>query len=214
MEAQLGSPIAVDSKSEAPEGWSWRLIIDVARLESGHTPSRRRPEWWGGDVPWIALTDIRELDGQIAYKTAEMIDQNGLANSSARLLPTGTVVMSRTASVGFVTQMGHPMATSQDFVNWVCGPKLIPEYLVYALIVSRSRLRALSEGAIHKTIYMPTLRSLSICLPSKFEQKRIVVELNAIQRDAAQARMACAAQLAAIDALPAALLSAAFRGDL
>jgi hypothetical protein len=61
---------------------------------------------------------------KVAQDTLESTNEQGIANSSARLLPEGTVVLSRTASVGFVTIMGRPMATSQDFVNWVCGPEL------------------------------------------------------------------------------------------
>ena len=93
------------------------MLVDLARLESGHTPSRYHPEWWGGDIPWISLADIRDLDGRVAYETREHTNQAGIAHSSARVLPEGTVVLSRTASVGFVTIMGRPMATSQDFVN-------------------------------------------------------------------------------------------------
>lgn len=137
MVALLRAPISVEDQSDAPKGWSWRRLTDVARLESGHTPSRRRPEWWGGEVPWIALPDIRALDGQTATRTVETVNDDGLANSSARLLPEGTVVLSRTASVGFVTVMGRSMATSQDFVNWVCGPDLLPWFLAYGLIASR-----------------------------------------------------------------------------
>lgn len=49
-------PLAVsETRSPAPAGWKWRLLTDLARLESGHTPSRRHPEWWGGDISWLAL---------------------------------------------------------------------------------------------------------------------------------------------------------------
>ena len=54
--------------------------------------------------------------------------------------PRGTVCLSRTASVGFVAIMAKPMATSQDFANWVCGEDVDPDYLMYALICSRSKL--------------------------------------------------------------------------
>jgi type I restriction enzyme S subunit len=47
---------------DAPNGWQWRRLTDIARLESGHTPSRLRPDWWDGDVSWISLTEIRALD--------------------------------------------------------------------------------------------------------------------------------------------------------
>ncbi len=90
-------------------------LFSLARLESGHTPSRRHPEWWGGHVPWLALPDIRKLHGKLAYKTTETINDAGLKNSSARLPPMGTVCLCRDASIGFVTMLGRPMATSQHF---------------------------------------------------------------------------------------------------
>lgn len=194
----------------SPKGWRWMKITDVARLESGHTPSRRHPEWWGGDVPWIALPDIRALDGKLAYETAEYTNALGIANSSARVLPTHTVVMSRTASVGFVTVMGRPMATSQDFVNWVCGPDLNPFFLAYALRASRTYLRGLASGAVHKTIYMPTLHALRVCMPPLDEQRRIVAGLDARLAEAERLRAALADRLAEIETLPASILRAAF----
>ncbi|WP_417745002.1 restriction endonuclease subunit S [Rosistilla oblonga] len=106
-------PLTVDPLPKpGPIGWSWRKLNKIAKLESGHTPSRSRPDWWGGDVPWLALPDIRKLDGQYVDDTIEHTNAEGLANSSARLLPKGTVCLSRTASVGYVTILNRPMATS------------------------------------------------------------------------------------------------------
>lgn len=205
------TPIAAGAAADdAPAGWTWRRLTGVARLESGHTPSRRHPEWWGGDVPWIALPDIRALDGKLAYETTEYTNELGIANSSARVLPAHTAVMSRTASVGFVTIMGRPMATSQDFVNWVCGPELDPFFLAYALRASRGYIRGLASGAVHKTIYMPTLHSLQVCMPPVEEQRRIVSELDARLAEADRLRTALAARREQIEKLPSAILHAAF----
>jgi type I restriction enzyme S subunit len=200
-------PLTTDPHlAEAASRWGWRTLTDLARLETGHTPSRSRPDWWTGEIPWIALPDIRRLDGRVTFDTIEMTNAEGIANSSARILPAGTVAMSRTASVGFVTRMGRPMATSQDFVNWVCGPDLDPEFLMHLLIRSRGEIRALSSGAIHKTVYMPTLKALRVCIPAIDEQRRIAIalrnQLAAI--DAIEALIR--AEQDAIDALPAALL--------
>lgn len=199
------------ASSASPAGWSWHSLTDLARLETGHTPSRSRPDWWTGDVPWIALPDIRRLDGKIASETIETTNADGIANSSARVLPVDTVVMSRTASVGFVTRMGRPMATSQDFVNWVCGPDLDPEFLMHLLIRSRDEIRALSSGAIHKTVYFPTVKAFRVCVPAIDDQRRIVAELS--ERLAAIDAMGVSirAEQEAIEALPAALLRRAFQ---
>lgn len=195
-----------------PELWGWQCVrlSDHARLESGHTPSRRRPEWWGGDVPWIQLADIRASDGRVIHDTAETTNAQGIANSAARILPPATVVMSRTASVGFVAMMGRPMATSQDFVNWVCGPGLDPEFLMHLLIRSRDYIRSLSAGAIHKTVYYPTVKDFHVCMPPIEEQRRIVSELKERQKSIDAMTRANERQREAIAALPAALLGSAF----
>jgi type I restriction enzyme S subunit len=214
VEAALGGRAIAAAGDPIAAGPGWVPLGEVARLESGHTPSRRRPEWWGGDVPWIALPDIRALDGREALATSEQTNALGLDNSSARLLPAGTVVLSRTASVGFVTVMGVPMATSQDFVNWVPSEGLRPWYLAHALIAARDYVRGLSEGAIHKTIYMPTLKGLHIRLLDLDQQDRALGRIAALQSELATATGALNRQAAALDALRPALLSAAFCGDL
>lgn len=146
-------------------GWAWVPLTDVAALSTGHTPDRRLPEYWDGDIPWITLTDIRRLDGKVALDTSEHITELGERRSSAVKLPAGTVCFSRTASVGFVTLMGREMATSQDFVNWTCGPSLHPVYLLHALIRSRASLKRLSDGSTHKTIYFPTVERFRVLVP-------------------------------------------------
>jgi type I restriction enzyme, S subunit len=204
-----------EDQVDPPKGWRWRRLLDVAKLESGHTPSRRVPQWWGGDVPWLALPDIRELDGRTALSTKESTNSDGLANSSARLLPTGTVCLSRTASVGYVTVLGKPMATSQDFVNWICGPALDPWFLARALIASRAYLVSLASGAIHKTIYVPTVKTLSICLPSDVKpQAHIVKELAERSEALSAVRLVSTEQVKQIRALEVGLRRAAFSGAL
>lgn len=208
-------PVAVPAEGmdDAPEGWRWVKLTDVARLESGHTPSRSRPDWWGGEVSWVSLTEIRALDGTWVESTEIRTNEAGIANSSARILPRGTVCFSRTASVGFVTIMARPMATSQDFANWVCGDELDPEFLMYALIRARKELRALATGATHKTIYMPMLASFHLCLPDRATQGKIVQALKAQLAVAEEARRAAQAQLDEIARLPSRLLAQAFQQE-
>lgn len=204
-------PVALPLDLEdAPAGWRWLKLADLARLESGHTPSRARPDWWGGDISWLSLTEIRALDGQWVKSTEIRTNEAGIANSSARILPRGTVCFSRTASVGFVAIMAEPMATSQDFANWVCGDDLDPEFLMYALIRARTELRALATGATHKTIYMPMLGSFHLCLPDRATQGAIVHALKAQLAAAEDARQAAQAQLDEIKRLPGRLLAQAF----
>jgi type I restriction enzyme S subunit len=118
---------------------------------------------------------MREDRIEYITETREKISELGMANSSAELHPAGTVVLSRTASAGFSAIMGTDMATSQDFVTWMCGSSLNPRYLLLCLRAMRPDLLGrLAQGSTHQTIYMPDIESIRIPLPPLEEQVRIV----------------------------------------
>ena len=161
-----------------PDGWQWVNLVEIAKMETGHTPSRGHPEWWDGDVPWIGIADARDHHERLILKTIQRTNDDGLANSAARLLPTGTVCVSRTASVGYVVVMGKPMATSQDFVNWVPTNAVTSDWLRVVFTTDRNALIRFGKGSVHKTIYFPEWLSASIALPPLAEQARIVAEVD------------------------------------
>lgn len=165
---------------ETPNGWNWTPLSRVAQLESGHTPSRKHPDYWDGGIPWIGIKDATENHGRTLSDTYQHVSELGLKNSSARLLPEKTVCLSRTASVGFVVVMGRQMATSQDFVNWVCGPNIEPHYLKYVLLAENEALWRFASGTTHQTIYYPEAKAFHVCLPPLAEQKRIAEVLGAL----------------------------------
>lgn len=163
-----------------PRDWKWSPLSDVAQLESGHTPSRGEPSYWNGGVPWIGIKDAVDHHGRTIKETYQKVSHLGLENSSARLLPERTVCLSRTASVGYVVVMGRPMATSQDFVNWVCGPALEPNYLKYVLMAERDSLLRFASGTTHQTIYYPEAKAFHVLLPPVYEQRRILAVLGTL----------------------------------
>ncbi len=162
----------------APTGWQWTSLTELARLESGHTPSRRHPDYWGGTIPWIGIQDAKGSHGGYIHDTTEHTNDLGIANSSARVLPQNTVCLSRTASVGYVVVMARPMATSQDFVNWVCSKLLDHNFLKYLFIAEGEDLLRFASGAVHSTIYFPEAKAFHICFPPLPEQRRIVAILD------------------------------------
>ena len=161
------------SLTKIPESWNLVPILSVAKLESGHTPSRRKPEYWNGSVPWISLHDTGSLDEPEIANTEQSISELGLRHSSARLLPKGTVVFSRTATIGKSTIMARSMCTTQDFANYVCGPRLHNRYLMQLFRHMQPEWKRLMAGSTHKTVYMPIFRQLQILLPPLAEQTEI-----------------------------------------
>jgi type I restriction enzyme, S subunit len=201
-----------------PAHWSSGNIRRFASMKTGHTPSRSVPEYWDYcTIPWFTLADVWQIrDGTRWYleTTSENISELGLANSAAELLPAGTVILSRTASVGFSGIMPVPMATSQDFWNWVCGPKLIPEYLLLLFRAMTDEFELSTNGSTHKTIYQGIAAGLKICVPDIAEQQAIAGFVLHQLKSVDAARQKVSESLEAMRAYRTSLVTAAVTAQL
>lgn len=212
----LQSPIEIGiENNDAPGTWKWVNLVDVAKLESGHTPRKSIPEYWeNGDVPWISLQDIRAVHGKVIEDTKYHPTILGIENSSARLLPKGTVCFSRDISVGYVTIMGKEMATTQHFANWICGNELLNSYLMYSFMASREYLIRSGQGTTVGTIYMPALKKMRILLPPVKEQEEIVKRIQSLFTISDSIESHFESVQTDIEKLPQAILEKAFTGHL
>jgi type I restriction enzyme S subunit len=131
-------------------------------------------------VPWIGIKDATQNHGRVLTDTLQHASDLGIENSSARVLPRHTVCLSRTASVGYVVVMGQPMATSQDFVNWVCSDHLDWRFLKHVLLVEQEALVRYAHGTTHQTIYFPEVKAFHVGLPGIEEQRAIASTLGAL----------------------------------
>ena len=205
---------------ELPQTWSFRKLRHLARLESGHTPSRQHPEYWVEEecvIPWFTLADVSVLRDERTIRvssTTHQISELGMANSAARLLPTDTVFLSRTASVGFSGIMDVPMAVSQDFAAWICGQKLRPSYLLYYLRAMKGEFRRLMMGSTHQTIYMPDIEAFRVPVPSTEEQDDIIAFIEAATRAIDDLAKEAERAIALLRERRAALISAAVTGKI
>ena len=166
----------VEWLGEVPEHWALKKIKHTARMESGHTPDRKVEAYWVDcDIPWVSLNDTGFLkDNDYISETAYTINELGIQNSSARLLPERVVVFSRDATIGRCAITTRPMAVSQHFIAWVCGEEILPEYLLLRLKSMTQELERLTFGATLKTIGMPDVKTLATPVPPISEQKEIV----------------------------------------
>jgi type I restriction enzyme S subunit len=156
--------------------WDVKKIKYLARVESGHTPARSVEKYWiDCNVPWVSLNDSSYLrTHDVIRDTAIEISELGMANSSAHLLPSDAVVFSRDATVGLCAITARPMAVSQHFVAYLCGPRLLSSYLLLCLKAMSPHLESLSLGATIPTIGMDDVRALTCPVPPVREQEAIV----------------------------------------
>jgi len=210
----VGGIAVNDPGTPLPDGWAWVALRRVARQETGHTPSRSVAEYWDGNIAWLGIKDANIHHGKVISDTVQHITEEGLDNSSARLLPSGTVCLSRTASVGYVTIMGKDMATSQDFATWTCGDALDPHYLMYALMSEGDNIRRFGEGSTHTTIYFPEIRAFHIAMAPVEEQREIVRRIKAAMATVDVLERQLRAATSRLASLDQSILAKAFRGEL
>ncbi|MEH7829642.1 restriction endonuclease subunit S [Gemmobacter denitrificans] len=158
--------------------WPSVLLDSVARRGSGHTPKKGLPAYWNGGIPWISLQDSQSLDRPAIHETSVNISALGLANSSARLHPRGTVVLSRDAGVGKSTIMATDMAVSQHFIAWTCGPLLNNMFLYFLLQHRKPEFERIAVGSTIQTIGLPYFKTYEIPLPPLPEQQAIAAALS------------------------------------
>lgn len=168
--------------------WPTVPIRKVCRLGTGHTPNRLEPEFWRKNdcvIPWVTVADIHRLSGLGLFPledTEQHISDVGLANSAAVLHPPGTVMVSRTASIGFACRIGRPMATTQAFATWTPGPRVESRYLLLVTKALAPEFERLAYGSTHLTIYMPDIESVSMPLPPLPTQRRIADDVERATR--------------------------------
>jgi restriction endonuclease S subunit len=154
----------------------------IVRVESGGTPSTSVEEYWDGDVPWLTPKEITGLsDGLFVSRTERSITQLGLSNSAAKLMPSGTVMLSKRAPVGAVAVNAVPMATNQGFLNFRCGKQLRPLYLAFWLRANKPYLDKVANGSTYPELYVNDLFEFELSIPPLELQDRILDALSALQ---------------------------------
>jgi len=113
----------VDSElGEIPKGWEVSNIDSVCQAVGGGTPSTKKGEYWlDGDIKWATPSDITSLKSPVIFDTERKINEKGLNNSSARMLPEGTILLTSRATVGLLAISAVPITTNQGFISIVCS---------------------------------------------------------------------------------------------
>jgi type I restriction enzyme S subunit len=165
----------VEWLGEVPAHWDVTRVKWVAKLESGHTPSKSIPEYWEDcDIPWVSLNDSKTLaNNDYIEDTVTQINALGMANSAAHILPRGTVVFTRDATIGLTAITTRPMAVSQHLIAWVCNEQIVPEFLLFIFYAMEEELQRSTAGATIKTIGMPEVRKMVTTVPPVDEQRTI-----------------------------------------
>jgi len=170
----------VEWLGDVPAHWEVLRVKDVAKLESGHTPSKQFPEYWENcAIPWVSLNDSKYLAvNDYISETAVKINELGLANSSARMLPAGSVVFTRDATIGLAAITTVPMAVSQHLIAWCPSTYIDSLFLLRVFNAMKPYLDSYTFGATIKTIGMGDVKKLVTPVPPIEEQTTIATFID------------------------------------
>ena len=152
---------------------------DLCKIQSGGTPSRSNISYWkNGTVPWVKISDIH---GKYLNDVEEYITEEGLANSSAKIFPRGTILYTIFATLGDVCVLNIDAATNQAIAGIQITNDLVDaDYLYYYLSSLKNKVNNMGRGVAQNNINMTMLRDFEIPLPSLDEQRKIAAVLDKI----------------------------------
>ena len=172
----ISSPNGAKESGELPNGWRRVRLGDIAKTTSGGTPRRDRPQYFGGNIPWVKSG---ELGDSVVYETSETITDEAIESSNAKIFPKGTLCIALYgATVGKLGILGIDAATNQAVCAIFPSDELDTRYLYRFFEGKRRELVEQSKGGAQPNISQGIIRDTQIPFPSVPEQRRIVAEIE------------------------------------
>ncbi len=165
--------------SELPGSWA-RVPLDVVgSWGSGGTPTRTNDQYYAKEgIPWLVIGDLND---RVVFKSSNFITELGLANSSAKLVPAGTLLVAMYGSIGKLGITGIECATNQAIAFCKPNESIVSlRYLYYAMFNAKPDLLALGQGGAQQNISQSVLKEFDIPLAPKNEQTRISIQLDTL----------------------------------
>lgn len=155
--------------------WKVMKLSDVATIVGGGTPSSSKTEYFeNGDIAWITPKDLSGYNKRYISKGERNITELGLKDSSAKLLPKNTVLLTSRAPIGYVAIASNEISTNQGFKSLILNEGHIPEFFYYLLKNNVSLLESRATGSTFKEISGQILKDTELNIPTPDIQKRIV----------------------------------------
>lgn len=163
---------------ELPEGWAWTTVAELGKVVSGGTPSTKEPSYWGGDIAWISPSDLTGYTDKFIACGAKSITTSGLQNSSATVMPAGSVHFSSRAPIGYTAISSRDMTTNQGFKSLVPANGVFSEYIYYYFKSAKQLAESVATGTTFKEISGSAFSKMPVPLPPTAEQHRIVAKIE------------------------------------
>ena len=198
-----------------PERWAWSALGECFDVAVGATPSRKEPDYWNGEIPWVSSGEVRFCR---INATKEMITTAGLSNSSTKVNPVGSVLLGMIGegkTRGQVAILDTPAANNQNCAAiWVSETSAPPEFVYYWLWSQYDQTRRGSSGNNQPALNKAIVERISLPLPPLAEMHEVVRLVEAAFDQIAHQEVAIVFGLKQSTAQRQNILRAAFAGQL
>jgi len=205
-----------------PTSWSWISLGDIFDIKPGGTPSRSEAKYWNGDINWVSSGEVANCE---IKQTKERITKLGMENSSAKIRPSGTILLAMIGqgkTRGQVAILRIDAATNQNVASIQTGKTgVIPEYVFNWLLHRYEETRILGWGGRQKAMNTQHVREILIPLAPIEEQKQIIdvilnekKQLNEINEQISLVKKTKEKTAKNIDNISRGILEKAFLGHL
>ena len=188
-------------------------LRDIGDIVSGATPKTTVAENFGGAIPWLTPADLSGYTQKYISRGKRNLTQLGYDSCSTQIMPSGTVLFSSRAPIGYTAIAKNPICTNQGFKSIVPKPFVNSEFLYYQLIYLRKTIQDMGSGTTFKEISAKKFGAVQVTIPPLSEQKHIVSRIEELfsQLDASVAELKTAKER--LKVYRQAVLKEAFEGD-
>ena len=187
---------------------------EVGEVVSGGTPSTKNPFFWGNEIVRFAPSDLTGYSGKFIQRGAKSISRKGLRESSAQLMPAGSVMFSSRAPIGYVAITAVESATNQGFKSVVPNAGIFNEYLYYFFKAAKPEAERRATGTTFKEISGSSFARLRVPVAPLREQRRIVAKIEELFSELDASAESLTRARALLKTYRQSLLKAAFEGKL
>ncbi len=160
--------------------WINTTIGKVATVVSGGTPSTKIPQYWEGDINWYTPSEIGK--NKYVFSSKRKISKEGLDNSSAKLLPKNTILLSSRATIGETSISMNESTTNQGFQSLIVNSDVDLNFIYYLIESNKRNLLKKATGSTFREISSKEIKKLEIKIPTLNEQKKIGTMLSSVDQ--------------------------------
>lgn len=153
---------------------------DIGKIVGGGTPKTKEESYYGGEIAWITPKDLSLNKSKYIFYGERNITEEGLKNSSAKLLPKGTVLFSSRAPIGYVAIAGNDLATNQGFKSVIPAENVDSEFIYYLLINNVENIKNFGVGSTFREVSGSVMKNIEVMIPDFSIQRKIAKILNTL----------------------------------